>query len=591
VYFKPTFKGQSYETNHLITQVKPPNTIEYEDAEAQVLALIFAQVFGLSQGPKKFGDKGEKAAHDEMKQLHDRKCFKPIDINTISTEARKKAMRSHMLLTEKRDGRIKGRAVADGSTQRTWITKDEAASPTVAMESTLITATIDAKEGREVAVVDIPNAFIQTENEKLKEHHETDIMKVTGYLADLLIEMHPEIYAPYAIKEKDKTVLYLELMMAMYGMIKAPLLFYRKLRKELEADGFKINPYDICVANKMVNGKQLTVVWHVDDLKVSHKDVPVVDQFIEWCREKWEDPGITKMKPSRGKIHDYLGVTLDYSVPGKVKIYMKDYVNKMFEDFPYMKDVQELKSASTPAAEHLFTVNEKATKLPDGLKEEFHTTVAKALFLCKRARPDLQPTVPFLCTRVKSPDVDDWKKLLRMIKYLHSTKDLELTLEADKGDIILSKWYPDGAFAVHQDFKSHTGAILTLGKGAVNTISAKQKLNTRSSTEAELVGADDIVTQAVWTRNFLLEQGYESSTTVYQDNTSAILLEKNGMESSSKRTRHINIRYYFIKDCIDKKYLNVEYCPTDDMIGDYPSKPLQGRKFKKHRKAIMNLDH
>jgi hypothetical protein len=135
--------------------------------------------------------------------------------------------------------------------------------------------------------------------------------------------------------------------------------------------------------------------------------------------------------------------------------------------------------------------------------EEFHTTVAKGLFLCKRARPDLQPAIPFLCTRVKVPDEDDWKQLVRMMKYLQETKDLELTLEAEKGASVICKWYPDAAFAVHRDMKSHTGAVLTLGKGAANTISAKQKLNTRSSTEAELVAADDIVVQAMWTRLFL----------------------------------------------------------------------------------------
>ena len=452
----------------------------------------------------------------------------------------------------------------------------------------MLSAVIDAKEEREVAVVDIPNAFIQTENEKLKAHHKTDIMKVKGKLADMLIEIAPEVYAPYATKENGITVIYLEILMALYGMIKSPLLFYRKLRKDLEESGFKINPYDICVANKMVDNKQFTVLWHVDDLKVSHEDTAVVDEFIAWAQHKYEDSEITKLKPSRGKIHDYLGITLDYSEKGKVKISMLDYIDKMLQEFPYMDQVKQLKRVATPAAEHLFTVNDKAEKLSEGMKEEFHTTVAKGLFLCKRARPDLQPTIPFLCTRVKDPDIDDWKKLLHMLKYLESTKDLVLTLEADKGDVLLCKWYPDAAFAVHSDFKSHTGAVLTLGKGAVNTLSAKQKLNTRSSTEAELVGADDTVTQAIWTKNFLEEQGYSSETTIYQDNTSAILLEKNGTESSSKHTRHINIRYYFIKDCIDKQHLTIEYCPTDDMIGDYPSKPLQGRKFKKHRRAMMN---
>ena len=74
----------------------------------------------------------------------------------------------------------------------------------------------------------------------------------------------------------------------------------------------------------------------------------------------------------------------------------------------------------------------------------------------------MQPTIPFLCTRVKEPDVDDWKKLLRMLKYLEGTKDLELILEAEKGDVLMCKWYPDAAFAVHADFKSHTGAVLSV---------------------------------------------------------------------------------------------------------------------------------
>ena len=610
VFYRPEFAGQRYKNEavnhlirseatkkavaeavlHLITQVPPSETLEYTTEEATVLAHCFAQTYSLTKGLKLFKEEGKKAALKELGQLHGRECWRPIDVNKLSPHARRKAMRSLMFLTEKRDGSLKGRTVADGSTQRDWISKDQAASPTVALESILMTCVIDAKEGREVAIVDLPNAFIQTLNEKLHDSHEWDIMKISGHLADLLIEMQPEVYGPFATKERGVTVLYVEILRALYGMIKSPLLFYRKLRKDLESIGFKINPYDICVANKMVNGKQFTIVWHVDDLKCSHVETSVVDDFIEWARSVYEDASITVLKPSRGKVHDYLGMTIDYSEDGKVKIYMKDYIRNMLSEFRGKPEVDSMKKVSTPAASHLFTVNTKGVKLSDTWKDEFHTTVAKALFLCKRTRPDIQPTVPFLCTRVKEPDDDDWKKLLRMMKYLSQTVDLELTLEADgEAGVVLCKWYPDAAFAVHADCKSHTGAVLTLGKGAVNTISAKQKLNTRSSTEAELVAVDDVVVQAMWTRNFLEEQGYECKTTIYQDNTSAILLEKNGKESSSKRTRHINIRYFYITDCIAKQYAQVEYCPTDDMLGDFPSKPLQGRKFKKHRMAMMNL--
>ena len=93
--------------------------------------------------------------------------------------------------------------------------------------------------------------------------------------------------------------------------------FHRKLRKDLEGLGFEVNHHDPCAANKIVNGKQFTVLWHVDDLKLSHVDPKIVDDFIEWAKMKCEDAEITKMKPSRGKVHDYLGVILDCSEKAK----------------------------------------------------------------------------------------------------------------------------------------------------------------------------------------------------------------------------------------------------------------------------------
>jgi hypothetical protein len=121
-------------------------------------------------------------------------------------------------------------------------------------------------------------------------------------------------------------------------------------------------------------------------------------------------------------------MTLDYSTPGKVKLLMKDYIIKMLEDFQYKEQLHLIKYVTTRAAEYLFQVNNEAQKLERNLVEEFHTTVAKGPFLWKRARPDLQPTIAFLCTRVKQPDEDDWKKLPRMLKYIDLTKELELTL-------------------------------------------------------------------------------------------------------------------------------------------------------------------
>ena len=129
---------------------------------------------------------------------------------------------------------------------------------------------------------------------------------------------------------------------------------------------------------------------------------------------------------------------------------------------------------------------------------------------------------------------------------------------------------------------------MSFGKGTVYATSTKQKLNTKSSTEAELVGVDDCMSQIIWTRYFMKEQGYDVENKLYQDNQSAIKLEENGRRSSGKRTRHINIRYFFVKDRIEKKELFINYCPTEDMITDYFTKPLQGALFQKFRKMILN---
>ena len=161
------------------------------------------------------------------------------------------------------------------------------------------------------------------------------------------------------------------------------------------------------------------------------------------------------------------------------------------------------------------------------------------------------------------------------MKYLRKTITFPLTLEAD--DLYLIHWWIDGAFATHRDMRSHTGGAMSLGKGIIYGTSTRQKFNTRSSTEAELVAVDDCMSQILWTRYFLNAQGYNiNDCIVYQDNKSAILLEQNGRASSSRRTRHINIRYSFVTDHANCGEIKIKHCLTAEMVGDYFTKPLQG---------------
>ena len=203
----------------------------------------------------------------------------------------------------------------------------------------------------------------------------------------------------------------------------------------------------------------------------------------------------------------------------------------------------------------------------------------------------------FLCTRVREPTQQDWDKLVRMMNWLKRTRLECLTLEVYLGTrktngkrVVRLIWNIDASFAVHDDMKSHTGAVFTMGKGAIMAISRKQKTNTRSSTEAELVGIDDVISPMLWSRRFAEAQGYEVEMCLMeQDNKSTLKWVANGRASTGKRTRHMAIRYFYITDQVNKKLITATYKPTKEMVGDYMSKPLQGNLMQKHRRAILNL--
>jgi hypothetical protein len=158
---------------------------------------------------------------------------------------------------------------------------------------------------------------------------------------------------------------------------------------------------------------------------------------------------------------------------------------------------------------------------------------------------------PSLTTRLRAPDKEDWKKLVHFMRYIRGTRTMPMILSANGSGIL--KWWVDAPFAVHPKMCGHLGGGLFLGPGFPIVSSAKQKLNTRSSTETEIVGADNFMSAICWTRYFMKAQGCDVKDNVlFQDNKSSILLEKNGKASSIKRKKHINIRYFFIIDRVSK---------------------------------------
>ncbi len=248
--------------------------------------------------------------------------------------------------------------------------------------------------------------------------------------------------------------------------------------------------------------------------------------------------------------------------------------------------VANCKRIALAAPEDLFKVDKDALKLSLLEAKSFHSMIAMMLYVTKRARPDTALVVAFLTTRVREPDVDDWQKLKHLIEYLKSTCDLLLVLGALNTGVL--HWHVDASFATHPDMRGHTRGVLTMGTECPLVTSTKQKCNVCSLTVGELVAVNEMIGQILWTWLFILAQGIKVTDNIlYQDNKSAILLEKNGWASSSKQMKHIEIWYYYVADCIAKGDLSVVWCPTNKMIADFLTKPLQGKVFQQFRDVLM----
>ena len=220
----------------------------------------------------------------------------------------------------------------------------------------------------------------------------------------------------------------------------------------------------------------------------------------------------------------------------------------------------------------------------------FHHIVGKLLYVSKRTRIDVDLAVSFLCTRVARSNQQDWDKLRRLLTYLKNTLGLPRVIGAHRLDVLFT--WVGASFATHMDIRGHTGGVISFGTGAVSHKYGKSKINTKSSTETELVGVSEYIPWTLWTQRFMSKQGYPIKVSIfYQDNKSVMEMEMNGQRFCSDRSRHIHIKYFFVKDIIHQQNITIEHCGTNDMIADYFTKPLQGSLFIKMRAILMGLFH
>ena len=251
-----------------------PKEYNGEDVVVSILHYILEQ-YELQQRLSIFGKKGEEATNKELKQIDDIEALIHLDAHSLADEEKTKAMVSLMFLTERQDGSIKVRQSNENNKNA-------------------------YKKMCEGAIVNLLEAFLHAEND------EDVVMYIQGRLAELLVMLAPQAYSKYIAIQKGQKVLYVKMHKALYGMLKSALLFYRKLWDDLVGMGFAINPYDSWVANKMINWCQMTITWHVDDLKILHKNGWEIMKIIKQLGVMYGN-----IKVKRRKVYKYLGMNLD----------------------------------------------------------------------------------------------------------------------------------------------------------------------------------------------------------------------------------------------------------------------------------------
>lgn len=363
-----------------------------------------------------------------------------------------------------------------------------------------------------------------------------------------------------------------QLLKSIYGLKQSPLNWNLTINQTLLDAGFVRNNAESCLYHKVADdGKPLLIGLYVDDLLIaggSEAEIIKVKKLLS-SKFKMTDMGISQR---------FLGIEFKQD-EDKIEVSLNDYIQNIVNEFGF----EDIPSISTPMVPGL-EIND--TELCDGFK--YRSLVGKLMFASVTVRGDITYSVSVLSRYLKEPTVKAWKAAVRVLRYLKGTSDLSLVYAKD-GNGVLSG-FSDAAWANDDGRKSTSGFVTKIGNSMVTWKTSKQKVVALSSTEAELISLTETAKEIIWIKRLLDHVELygrdmvdkSKPVVIHEDNTSTIELSKHhGFHS---RTKHIDIRYHFIRDKVLDGSLGVKYCPTGDMVADMFTKALAAPAFTKLRK-------
>jgi hypothetical protein len=497
-----------------------------------------------------------QAAKDEFSSLWSLGTFEEVSVTDI---IKSKTIPSKLIFDIRRnaDGSIKkfkARLVARGDLQP-WETYNDTFADTIDSKSINIIFAIAAQENMHLASIDIKTAFLYSPMQE-----EVYLRRPKGVTDDLMPE-------------------YVKLNKCLYGLKQAAHEWKSHLHNSLLDLGFTQCPSDHCVYIKKSQHDSIIIGTHVDDGLIAATKESLINDFLAQINEKYE---ITINNPlthylNRVIVQDRANKTITISQPG--------YIDKLKVAFP----PQTSNLPSTPMLPHRDNIDKSPILLLPSRRNIYMQKVGSLNYLAVNTRPDIAFAVGWVARKMQQPTEYDMLQVDRIINYVINTKDYGLTFRG-KGGVVLSV-YVDASYAIHDDRKSHFGTCMFIGdfSASVATKSRKAKCMAISSTEAEYLALCEGAKLVAWARQLLSELGYPQPgpTVVYEDNQATIKMVNNGNDKG--RTKHIDVRFHYIREMIEQGQIKMEYKRTEDMVADILTKASEKSVFDKLRPVLLGL--
>lgn len=494
-------------------------------------------------------DKWRKAMIEEMESLERNQTWELVKPPANAKILQNRWVYRYKPAAKGKSGRYKARLVVKGFTQRAGIDYEETFSPVVKFGSIRSILTVAAAMGMKLAQFDIKTAYLN------------------GDLTE-------EIYMVQPKGHEDGSGRVCKLQKALYGLKQSARCWNKKFTRVLEEFNLKTSEADPCVFTAHENNEELILAVYIDDGLIASTSEKKIDELLQFLARELE---VTVMP-----LNLFLGMEIEHLSDGSIFVQQSSYAQKVLNRFR----MEEAHAVAIPADFHQELSLQNVDKKEEAINVPYKEAVGSLLYLAMVTRPDIAYAVHAVSQYAESPQKIHWNAVKRIMKYIKGTVNHGILFP--KGDQMLSiTAYSDADFAGDKTTrKSTSGTIIKVGDAPVVWSSQKQRSVALSTTESEYIAASQTTKELIWVRRLMndLVKCKVQTPTMYVDNQSAIKLVKN--PEFHKRTKHIDVRYHFIRQHYEEKVFELRYIHTDEQIADICTKPLSKARFEYLREKL-----